>query len=216
MQADVGVDDADQRHIRKIQPFGDHLRAEQDVNEASPKRRQHAGMAARLAHRVAVHAAHDVAGEALLDLGLQFLRAQSLVAHRRLPAQRAAFLRLLLVATVMAEHDVALFVVRQRQVAKAARLDVAARRAMHVRREAAAVEQQHHLAAVLERRSHGVLESVAQRRRPAAPRRLMAQIDQPHLRQGSIEHALRQLQERVLACARHCASFPATGWPSRG
>ena len=43
---------------------------------------------------------------------------------------------------------VAFAVVRQRQVAEPALLDVAARRAVDVRRKAAAIEQQHHLAAV--------------------------------------------------------------------
>ena len=72
-------------------------------------------------HRVAVHAPHDVVREHLLDLRLQFLRAESLVAHRRLAAQRAVLRRRLLVAAVVAEHHVALLVVRQAQVAEAAR-----------------------------------------------------------------------------------------------
>ena len=35
VQADVGVDHADQRHVREVEPLGDHLRAEQDVDQAA-------------------------------------------------------------------------------------------------------------------------------------------------------------------------------------
>ena len=39
VQADVRVDDADQRHVGEVQPLGDHLRAEQDVDLAARGRR---------------------------------------------------------------------------------------------------------------------------------------------------------------------------------
>src|SRR5579875_3854930 len=117
-------------------------------------------MTAGLAHRIAIHAADDIAREALLDL--QFLRAESLIAHRRFAAQWTVALRLLLEAAVMAEHDVALFVIGQSQVAEAAGFDVAARGAMHVCRETAAIEEQHHLTAVLEGRAHGLFERIAE------------------------------------------------------
>ncbi len=63
----------------------------------------------------------------------------------------------------MAQQHVALLVIRQGQVAEAALLDMAARRAVDVRRKAAAVEQQHHLAAVLQGSVHGLFERFAQR-----------------------------------------------------
>ena len=40
MQADVGVDHADERHVGEVQPLGDHLRAEQDVDLARRGRRR--------------------------------------------------------------------------------------------------------------------------------------------------------------------------------
>src|SRR5262249_53910253 len=107
--------------------------AEQDVNQSFAEGSQNAGMTARFAHRVAVHAADNVAREALLNFHLQFLCAESLIAHGRLSAQRAIALRLLLETAVMTEHDVSLFLIRQGQIAEATGFDVATRGTMHVR-----------------------------------------------------------------------------------
>src|SRR5262245_852855 len=38
MQSYVGVDNADQSNIGKIEPFGDHLRSDQNVDFANPER----------------------------------------------------------------------------------------------------------------------------------------------------------------------------------
>src|SRR5579884_853265 len=199
MQPHIGVDHADQRHVRKIQTLGDHLRAEENVNQSFTESGQDTGMTAGLAHGVAVHAADDMARETFLDFDLQFLCAQSLVAYRCLSAERAVALRLLLETAVMTEQDVALFVVGQCQIAEAARFDVAARRAMHMRREAAAIEKQHHLSALVECRAHRVFQCIADGRRPAPLGRLMTQVNQTHLGQRPFQHALGQTQERILA-----------------
>src|SRR5439155_278988 len=85
-------------------------------------------------HGIAVHPANDEAVKLLLDLRLQLLGAEPHVADLRLAALRALLRRRLLVTAVVAEHHVALAVVGQRQVAEAARLDVAgvvARRSFH-------------------------------------------------------------------------------------
>src|SRR5947208_892090 len=37
MQSEIGIDDSDKRHVRKMQTFGDHLRAHQNVDLASAK-----------------------------------------------------------------------------------------------------------------------------------------------------------------------------------
>src|SRR5947209_969648 len=89
VQADVGIDDADKGDIGKIEPLGDHLRTEKDVNKPAAKGTEHPGMAAALLHAVAIHAPHDKAGELLLNFRLQFFRAESLVANRPLAAGRA-------------------------------------------------------------------------------------------------------------------------------
>src|SRR5262245_25612117 len=55
MECCVGVDDADEGDIGKIEPLGDHLRAEQDFGLAGAKTGQGSLVAAGLLHRVAVH-----------------------------------------------------------------------------------------------------------------------------------------------------------------
>ena len=37
MQREIGINDSDQRYVRKMQPFGDHLRADEDVDLAGAK-----------------------------------------------------------------------------------------------------------------------------------------------------------------------------------
>ena len=53
-EADVGRDDADQRHAREVVPLGDHLRADQDVDLAVAKPRQQRVERALAADRVAI------------------------------------------------------------------------------------------------------------------------------------------------------------------
>ena len=42
VQADVGVDDADQRHRRHVEPLREHLRADEDVGLVRQERREDA------------------------------------------------------------------------------------------------------------------------------------------------------------------------------
>ena len=63
---------------------------------------------------------------------------------------------------------------------------------MDVGGEAAAVQQEDDLAALLEGLAHGVLQALAKGGGPAAGRRLVAQVDQADLRQRPVEDALRQ------------------------
>src|SRR5207253_483540 len=112
------------------------------VDLAAAESIERALVTARPAHGVAVHAPHRLAWELAFDLRLQLLRAHALIAHLSLAAHRTTLGRRLLVAAVMAEHDVPLLVEGQRQVAELALLDVAARRAEQVRCKAAAIEQE--------------------------------------------------------------------------
>ena len=150
-------------------------------------------MAAGLLHRVAVHARDDVAREAVLDLDLELLRAEAVVAHGGVAARGAVLLRLLLVAAVVAEHAVLELVVRQGEVAEPARFDVAARGAVDVRREAAPIKHEDHLPALGERLLHRVDERIAQgrvvcdvrglllgRERRQGERRLISGLDDLH------------------------------------
>ena len=98
----------------------------------SPRREsvQQLLMAAGPAHGVAVHAPHDVLGKFRLDLALQLLGAEPLIANLAQAALRTLLLGHVLEAAVMAEVDVPFAMIGQGQVAELALLDVAARRAV--------------------------------------------------------------------------------------
>src|SRR5204863_7292326 len=108
-----------------------------------------------------VHASHDTAGELAFDLGLELFGAHTLVTHLGLAALGATFGRRRLVAAVVTHGDVAFLVKRERQVAEAALLDVAACRAVNIGGEAPAIEQQDYLPAGFQRLNHGSFEAGA-------------------------------------------------------
>ena len=70
VQADVCVDHPDKGNVRKIEALGDHLRAEQDMDQSLAEGAQHPAVTAALLHRVAVHAAHNITVELFLDFRL--------------------------------------------------------------------------------------------------------------------------------------------------
>ena len=92
-QALVGVENADQRHGRKVMALGQHLRADQDVGAAVARGGQVRVERPAPARAVAVHAQHPVVREQRRDVGLdalgagaqrqQILRAAALAAGRR-------------------------------------------------------------------------------------------------------------------------------------
>src|SRR6476660_6351690 len=55
MQADIGVDDANQRHVWKIKALGDHLCPDQKVDLSSSKRLQRLSIGVFSRHRIGVH-----------------------------------------------------------------------------------------------------------------------------------------------------------------
>ena len=88
---------------------------------------------------------------------------------------------------------------RQGKVAILARRHVAASRTMDVRREAAPIEQQHHLTALLQRFVHRLFQSGTDRVKQAARFRLVPQIDQAHSRHRPIQDPRRQREQLVVA-----------------
>ena len=55
VQCRIGVDHADQRDVGEVQPFSDHLSAQQHLDFAATKSRERFLVAAGFAHRVGVH-----------------------------------------------------------------------------------------------------------------------------------------------------------------
>ena len=56
VQREVGVNDADQRDVRKMQALGNHLRADENVGLADAKIAEHLPVIVLALHRVGVHA----------------------------------------------------------------------------------------------------------------------------------------------------------------
>ena len=92
MQREIGIDDSDERDIRKVQTFRDHLGADQDVDLPGPKVPQCLSIGFFSRHRVCIHAAHNRFWENLSDGGLHFFRAEAGINERVFAAGRT-FLR---------------------------------------------------------------------------------------------------------------------------
>ena len=88
MQRQVGVDDADQRHVREMQSLGDHLRADEDVDLAGAEIAEDAPVIVLALQDVGVHARDAGVGEELRQRVLDLLRAEAGVADGRVPALR--------------------------------------------------------------------------------------------------------------------------------
>ena len=59
VQAEVGIHDADERDVRKVQALRDHLRADEDVDLAGPKRSERFAIRIATLHHVGIHPLHD-------------------------------------------------------------------------------------------------------------------------------------------------------------
>ena len=65
MQREIGVDDADERDVREVQPFRDHLRADEDVDLAAAKGAERFAIGVLPRHRVGIHSPNDCFREEL-------------------------------------------------------------------------------------------------------------------------------------------------------
>ena len=145
----------------KVEPLGDHLRAEQDVHLAAPHAVENVGVRPLPARGVDIHARDPRGREALGQQSLDLLRAEAAPAQRR-PADtaRQTACGCLVMLAVVADQPLGRAMIGQRDGAVRAGRDVTARLALHERRVAAPVEQEDALLAARER--------LAQRRSRAA------------------------------------------------
>jgi len=132
MQRQVGVNDAHQRHVREMQPLGDHLRADQDVYLADAEIAQRLPVIVLALHRVGVHAPDARVGEQFRQGVLDLLRAEAGVADGRVFALfvRTGGRDFFLVAADVAGQFLIRPMVRERQAAIGALGDEAAQRAL--------------------------------------------------------------------------------------
>ena len=73
MQGRIGIDYADQRHIREVESLGNHLGAQEDPHFAGAKIGQRSFVAPMTLHRVGIHPETRYAGKSRPHLGFQAL-----------------------------------------------------------------------------------------------------------------------------------------------
>ena len=117
MQRRIRTDDSHQSHSRKVQPLGDHLRADQDVNFPAAERPERFVIRTLARHGVRIHPRHPGRRKHLPHHGLDLFRAHAAESNLRIVALRTPPRRLLRVTADMATRQVLLFVQGERNTA---------------------------------------------------------------------------------------------------
>ena len=190
VQGRVGVDHADEHHGRKVEPLRDHLRADQDVDLAIAERIEGSLVAAPLPHRVGVHAGDRRLGERAADLLLEPLGAGAGMDEPRRAAVGAVGRQSRHETAAVADAAAARLVEGEGEVALQAPRGVAAGMALHVRRKAAPVEEQHHLPAAVESPANAGRQPRADG--AARPTPSFSQVNGDHAGQLRTPHAVGQ------------------------
>ena len=133
IQPRIRIDDPDQGDIGKIQPLGDHLRAQQDVHLATPHAIEDLCVGPFAAGRIDIHPRDAGFGKALGEHTLHLLRAESASAHRVGRTLWAHGGHRLLMLAVMTHENFRHTVVRERDAAVRAHRHITARVALHER-----------------------------------------------------------------------------------
>ncbi len=150
VEADIGVDDAHQRHIGKIKAFGDHLRAEQDIHVAVFHTPVHRFVSILAAGGIRIQAQN--AGQRKTDLEqlLDLLRARSAVGKGKTAAVGALARTGQRVAAIVAVHFLAVAMVIHADLAIGALDQFAAFQALHERGKSAPVLEEDDLLLTLQ------------------------------------------------------------------
>ncbi len=158
VQAEIGVNNPHQRHVGEVQPFGDHLRADENVDFAGPKIAQNMAVIFLPFHRVGVHAPDASLRKHFAQGLLHLFRAQAGVADFGVAAsfRGAGFGHLGFVAANVAAEFLRLPMVGQSHAAIGAAGHVTALGALQGRRVAPAVEEQHRLLMFFDALAHGL------------------------------------------------------------
>ena len=142
VQAEVGVEDADEGDIGEMKALGDHLGADEDVDLVRLEGSEGVTQRVFTAHRIRVDAGEFCFRENLCQDFLHFLRAVSLEENSGVTALGAFFRDDGLVAADMADEALVGPVVGERDGTVRALADMAAGGALQGAGESAAVEEQ--------------------------------------------------------------------------
>ena len=189
----VGVHDAHERNAGKVEPFGDHLRADDHLRAATAHFLEERRMRALGTHRVAVESHQRRAGDSSAHIVLDALRTHAEMPDARAPALRAHRRRCGATAAAMADQR-AVDVIGEGDLARGARRDVAAVAAEHDRREPAAVEVEDGLLAARDCAPQRDGER-ARERAAIAGAQLETKVDDRRWRHHEVADALRQREQ---------------------
>ncbi len=201
VQCHVRVNDPHQRHVREVQPFGDHLRADQDINLAHAERAEHFPVQRFLCHHVRVHPMHSTLWKRHLDRRLDLLRAHAGISNRRVAALR---IRTNLrhagnIAAQMTEQLLGFAVIGQRHGAVLALGHVTAFRTEQMRRVPAPIQKQDDLLFLSQPRLDGIPQFARQHVQPLGANRFLPHVHNAHQRHFLVIDPLRQRRQRVAA-----------------
>ena len=202
----------DQRHIREIMSFYNHLRADQDVGFARPEFFQYALSAVFAPHRIRIQPQDARRREHASGLLDQLLRAHAEAGEIRRTAARAA-LRFHGPVSAVVTAETAVFVEGQGHIAVRAAKRLAAAPTGQKARITAPVHKKHDLLAARKPRQDFFAERPAKNRAVALPQ-LVAKIHHGRLRRDSAgNRALCEAKQPILTLRR---ALPALDRGCRG
>ena len=194
VEREVGEQHRDQRHAGHVVTLAHHLRAHEDIGVARLPAPEDASLRTRPLGGVAVQPLHGGERVDRAQRGLDLLRADAERGQRRSPAGGARRRRAAAMMAVMAHQRARRPMPGERHAAVRAGRRHAARRALEVGGEAAAVEEDERLLAAGEVRGERRTELVGQQ-----PRRSPAQTHELDRRQRVGGRPVGQLEEHVAA-----------------
>src|SRR6187401_1764192 len=162
MEREISVDNSDERDVRKVQAFGDHLRADQNIDLAAAKGAQSVAERVLPRHGIGIHPPNDRVRKELRDVRLHLLRAEAGIDEGVFLTRRTSLRYRGGVPAEMTVQAGRGAMKRKRNAAVRALPRLAARAAEQRSGEATAVQEQDRLLAFLEPRRDRAVEFLAQ------------------------------------------------------
>jgi hypothetical protein len=138
--SDVGVYDSDQRNVREVQPLGDHLRSEQNVDLSGADAVEYSRMRPLPTRGIEVHPGNSRRWKSLRQKALDLLGAEAALPEIPAPATWTIGPRIFLMETIVADQSLWISMVGERDAAVRTSRNRAAVDALDERGVAAAVE----------------------------------------------------------------------------
>ena len=199
MEAQIGIDDSDESHIRKMQAFGDHLCSDQDIDRAFLEGLKRLVIGVLAAHRISIHSCHPRIRKHALDGILHLLRPHAGVPNRWIFACGTRFGRALIISANVTCKLGGVTMVGERHTAIHASADVTTRLAEHCRGKASPVEEKDRLLAIGQALPDGVDQGRRANRVESGRAGGPAHIQHPDERHAATVDTLAELQESIFS-----------------